>query len=149
MAMLGSGSQFDDAIKMLWRDDTSSAEDATWPHVTDLLEDPWFRRAWIMQEVVASRSVKLVCGGCAVDWDDLFSRLRHLSHQKQLNEAVCTAFASFSRLVEMRVWESHPERWSILSLLERFRLKSSLTRDRFFSLLGIACSGNLAGFAPD
>ncbi|WAO97385.1 Hypothetical protein NCS54_01511000 [Fusarium falciforme] len=88
MAMLGSGSQFDDAIKMLWRDDTSSAEDATWSHVTDLLEDPWLRRAWIMQEAVASRSVKLVCGGCAVDWDDLFSRAPNDDRQQEAEDLI-------------------------------------------------------------
>ncbi|CAH0046527.1 unnamed protein product [Clonostachys solani] len=120
-------------------------------HVSTIFSHPWFERAWIVQEAVASARVTLICGKYAVDWGDLYEATLNLSRQMTWLEADSPpSWLSFHTLSELRVWESRGQRWSILLLLETFRkVKSTLARDRFFSLLGIACDGNLDGFEPD
>ncbi|KAL6354194.1 hypothetical protein LRP88_12528 [Fusarium phalaenopsidis] len=118
--------------------------------ITKLFEDPWFTRVWIVQEAVASPVVKFVCGKYIVDWDHLYDSVCHLKQNLQLPAAVHRAWRPFNALSKLRVWEARQVRWSILLLLETFRnVRSTLTRDRLFALLGIACDGDLPELTPD
>ncbi|KAJ3456983.1 hypothetical protein MRS44_014124 [Fusarium solani] len=134
-----------------WRERGMPPEDEHTSYlITKLFEDPWFTRVWIVQEAVASPVVKFICGKYIVDWDHLYDSVCHLKQNLQLPAAVHRAWRPFNTLSKLRVWEARQVRWSILLLLETFRnVRSTLTRDRFFALLGIACDGDLPGFRPD
>ena len=51
-----------------------TAEDAVWKTIGALFNRPWFRRVWIMQELLVSPAVKVVCGKWALGWDDIQGR---------------------------------------------------------------------------
>ncbi|KAK5113330.1 hypothetical protein LTR85_010947 [Meristemomyces frigidus] len=60
------------------------------------------------------------------------------------------SWTPFLTLGSLREWEARKKRWTIFQLLEGFRyVDSTLKRDRFFALLGIASDGHLEGFEPD
>jgi hypothetical protein len=63
----------------------------SWTALSKLLERPWFRRVWVIQEMVAAKGVTLVCGreklglGGFVDWKDLVKFVLHLKRWGNLN----------------------------------------------------------------
>lgn len=44
--------------------------DDIWTSIRSLFDLPWFRRVWIVQEVVAAPVVNIICGKWVIDWDD-------------------------------------------------------------------------------
>ncbi|KAM0424514.1 hypothetical protein ACHAPT_010228 [Fusarium lateritium] len=164
-AMLGYGSLMGPAVEALKAlrethvEDPESAElmagnaeywESIWVLIVDIFKNLWFRRAWIVQEAVASPEVVFFCGSSTINWKDLFAIMRTLDQHQPFPADVAAAWAPFRTLSWLRSWEMRQTRWSVLLLLETFReVKSSLTRDRFFALLGISSDGNLPGFTPD
>jgi hypothetical protein len=125
-------------------------DDPIWSKIVALFNRAWFRRAWIVQEVVAAPSVKIACGAWTVDWNDLHGALELVSRRLQAPGIDASAWAPFLTLGRMREWEARDCRWSLSLLLETFRhVQSSLRRDRIFSLVGLACDGDDAAFEPD
>jgi hypothetical protein len=127
-----------------------------WSSVKALFELPYFRRAWIIQEVVAAPNVKLVCGKWLLDWKDLYAALEIVDRRVQIAEYdegvsdIRSSWEPFTKLAIQREWEARQHRWSLLMLLEHFRYaESTLSRDRLFALVGLASDGNEAEFEPD
>ncbi|KZM20137.1 hypothetical protein ST47_g8701 [Ascochyta rabiei] len=122
-----------------------------WDSVVQFFKVAWFQRAWIVQEVIAAPSVKVVCGQWMVDWSDLFFTMELVDKRfRRTSKVDISAWKSFKILGEHREWEATKRRWPLLLLLETFRhTESGFMRDRFFSLLGLANDGNLAEFEPD
>jgi Heterokaryon incompatibility protein (HET) len=60
-----------------------------WGAFAKLLERPWFRRIWIIQEIVAAGKTILVCSPISdievVDWEDLVKVIKHLEFEDYLN----------------------------------------------------------------
>ncbi|KAK6071169.1 heterokaryon incompatibility protein [Seiridium cupressi] len=44
-----------------------------------ILQRPWFRRSWVIQETVLARRIKLICGDDELDWDDFIRILQSVS----------------------------------------------------------------------
>ncbi|KAF9777760.1 hypothetical protein IL306_004328 [Fusarium sp. DS 682] len=121
-----------------------------WAGLIELLNHAWFRRVWIVQEAVASPIVKFVCDKYIIRWEDMAQALWYLVKDGVLSHDVLDALQPFRILNDLRAWDERQTRWSILLLLEVFRgLQSTLKRDRYYALLGIACDGNLPDFEPD
>jgi hypothetical protein len=127
-----------------------------WSSVKALFTLPYFRRAWIIQEVVVTPNVKLVCGEWLIAWKDFYAALEVLDrevHVAEYEEKISDIRASwepFTRLAVQREWETRQHRWSLLMLLEHFRYaESTLSRDRLFALVGLASDGNEVDFEPD
>jgi hypothetical protein len=51
------------------RGQTSFLLDSRWIALGDLLQRPWWTRAWIVQEVVVSNNAIIVCGDFALSWN--------------------------------------------------------------------------------
>ncbi|KAK6365111.1 hypothetical protein LTS17_011589 [Exophiala oligosperma] len=103
---------------------TPPLDAAIWVDVRALFSRPWFRRAWIVQEMVIAPMVKVICGKWMIEWHDLFAA--------------------------MEIWEARGQRWPLSLLLETYRhVASTLTRDRFFALLGLAVDGDRDEFHPN
>jgi hypothetical protein len=130
-------------------------DDNVWGSVQEMFSCPWFRRVWIVQEVVTASRVRVVCGKWIVDWSDLHCAIEIVDREVQISESdrflrLRSSWAPFLTLAAQREWEARHYRWSFISLLENFRhVGSTLSRDRFFALLGLASDANDAGFELD
>lgn len=62
--------------------------DEIWARVAAFFGNPWFRRAWIVQEAVIARRLKIVCGKTRIDWNHLFLVMDHID--KELETAQTT-----------------------------------------------------------
>lgn len=127
--------------------------DPIWLKTVDFFRNDWFRRVWIIQEVVIARKMKLICGNYTLDWDDLYSATQKIDQDPEMRtqgDEVRQSWQPFLRLGDLRHYEARSSRLSILVLLETFRhCQSTMRRDRFFSLLGIAADGHLDDFDLD
>jgi hypothetical protein len=133
---------------------TPCLNDAIWSSVKNLSDLPWFRRVWIIQEIVAATHVRIVCGKWVINWQDLHSAVEVIDHEVQLSDIdlsnLKSSWEPFLSLAAHREWEANRYRWSLIMLLENFRyVQSTLCRDRFFALLGLASDGDEEEFEPD
>ena len=129
-------------------------DDAIWASVGALFTISWFRRIWVIQEVVAAPNVKLVCGKWIIDWNDLYLATEIVDRQVNLAYNgllhLRPSWEPFMSLAAQREWEARNHRWTLFMLLEKFRYaESTLSRDRLFALLPLASDGNEAEFEPD
>jgi hypothetical protein len=127
-----------------------------WTSIEELFRLPYFRRAWIIQEVVAAHRVKIVCGNWVIKWEDLRSALATVDLELQIADygerfdKLRASWEPFMKLAAQREWETRQHRWALLKLLENFRhAESTLKRDRLFALVGLASDGNESEFEPD
>jgi hypothetical protein len=133
----------------------SFLENDAWTSVQNLFGLPWFRRVWVIQEIAASRAVKIVCGKWTVDWEDLYRATDIIDRELQSSHKpylylLQNSWEPFQALVTVREWEAKRYRWTLLMLLEKFRnAESTYKRDRLFALLGLASDGNEESFQPD
>lgn len=130
-------------------------DDPVWSSVEALFSLPWFQRAWIIQETVASADLRVVCGRSLVNWNHLQTVVEIVHHEAETSEhevlvRVRSKLEPFMALAMQREWEARRYRWTLVSLLEHFRhAESTLRRDRFFALLGLASDANEPEFEPD
>lgn len=126
-------------------------DDALWVSVKAFFDSTWFRRVWIIQEAVVSPTVNVVCGGWTARWDYLQQALDIIREGPQLlPQSIASCWAPFLALSNLRAWESRMCRWNLLCLLDTFSYAdSTLKRDRFFALLGLASDGHQDEFEPD
>jgi hypothetical protein len=129
--------------------------DPIWLEIGALFERPWFKRAWIIQEVVVATSVRVVCGKWMIDWNDLLTTIDIITRESQdllgrPFEVAQQKWRRFSTLAKLREREARHDRRPLLELLEDFRdFKSLIDHDRFFCLLGLAIDGNNTEFVLD
>ena len=129
-------------------------DDGIWTSVGAVFALSWFRRVWVIQEIVAAPNVKIVCGKWIIDWSDLHLAMEIVDREVQLFENDFSHFKSswepFLSLAAQREWEARHYRWTLIMLLENFRYaESTFKRDRLFALLGLASDGNEEDFEPD
>jgi hypothetical protein len=145
-------------IPASWNDERiPRADDPVWDSVETLFSCSWFRRAWIVQETVTAAEVRVVCGKWLIDFGDLHQAVQIVHSETQASAHISSRFQRlgaslepFLMLATQREWELEQHRWALISLLEHFRhLESTLSRDRFFALLGLASDANEPEFAPD
>lgn len=127
-----------------------------WKAIKSLFSLPYFRRAWIVQEVVAAPKLKIVCGKWLIDWKDFHAALEIVDREVQIAEhedqalGLRSTWEPFVKLATQREWESRQYRWSLLMLLEHFRYtQATHARDRLFALVGLASDGNEKDFEPN
>ncbi|KAL8369894.1 hypothetical protein RB595_000309 [Gaeumannomyces hyphopodioides] len=126
-------------------------------HLSQLFGNEWFRRRWVIQEVVRSQSAEVVWGKCRIAWHwvglcaailrtQQTPRLDNSGYcERPLFPGVYGAYLVF-RLSRHGSPDGMPFRPSFLQLLRLTRdFKSSKSIDQFFALLGIATRENPAG----
>jgi Heterokaryon incompatibility protein (HET) len=130
------------------------ARDTVWEPIVEFFARPWFRRVWIIQEIIVAAKVKVVCGEWTIDWNDLFSAIEVCDHEIKIAgddfRFLDEKFAHFRILATFREWQARRTCWGLFSLLESFRYaEATLQRDRLFALLGFAADSKNPAFAPD
>ena len=142
------------AVPKLWASKpVPPPQDPIWNAIHDFFANPWFRRAWVIQEIVFASSIRVICGKWIVEWNDLFGAMETIDHE------ICTSseysvpnlsWSHFLQIATHREREARKTRLALINLLESFRhAESTLTRDRFFSLLGFAADSENPAFEPD
>ena len=126
-----------------------------WSAVCDLLNQPWFRRRWVVQEASVSREVWVVYGTRGMQWErfsDAVERCAYLWNDISQRPATPTAdvLPTFG-ITQLRLRNSQGKMsTNLLELLIRFR-RSDSTRfeDRIFALLGLCEPHELDANRPD
>ncbi|KAK3933754.1 heterokaryon incompatibility protein-domain-containing protein [Diplogelasinospora grovesii] len=101
----------------------------------ELLGRPWFRRVWILQEVVSARHATVICGGKSIS-GTIFAILPFLMDVKcdDYTQAVLDIMPGPAR--ETSWWGD--ER-TLKMLLRKFRTsKATMSQDKIYALLGIS-----------
>ncbi|KLU87143.1 hypothetical protein MAPG_06147 [Magnaporthiopsis poae ATCC 64411] len=138
--------------------DVGDLKQEDWALLAQLYQNKWFRRRWVIQEVVCSQSPEVVWGKCRIAWHWVglcaaILRTQHTfppDHPWSLPAAhgVYAAYLIF-RLSRHSSPDGTPFTPSFLQLLrltEQFDSSESL--DQFFAILGIATRENQTGTAP-
>lgn len=121
-----------------------------WDDVRALFGRTWFRRVWIVQEVVIAPTLKISCGDWMIEWHDLFAAMEVVDQAHEVLSQDLRPWLPFLTFAKHREWEARLKRWPLYLLLENYRhVDSTLKRDRFFALIGLAHDGGLEDFAPD
>ena len=127
----------------------------------ELLDRPWWRRVWIVQEVVLAKRLILQCGPACMEWNDILKRIARdpSSSFLQLDSLVRSyepkkqAWPSDSCLTLSRLRKERlAKEWdkSIYDLLYSFRdFKVTDPRDRIHAFLGLATDIEGIPFTPD
>ena len=61
---------------------------AEWTSLSELFARPWFRRLWIVQEVVLGQEVQLQCGRSNLPWSTLEQLMKNLDQQLYLLDLI-------------------------------------------------------------
>lgn len=113
----------------------------------DLCERPYWRRMWVIQEIVHARSITVWCGAKSFTWDvveSLYLTLKTLedTHWFPHHEfAIQVLQSSAAVMVWQRAHWRHPDtpKPSLRTLIEVFRdWQCSDIRDKVFALVGMA-----------
>ncbi|KIM98489.1 hypothetical protein OIDMADRAFT_128054, partial [Oidiodendron maius Zn] len=120
-----------------------------WESVASLLDRPWFRRVWIIQEFIVGAQVAMICGEIITGWEDSDYRgTEGLRKQSRLN-----ALNAIIRIGRERIQSSvleHGEKSPLLTLLKLFSVtEATQPRDHLFALLGLASDTEDKSFDPD
>lgn len=100
-------------------------------HADDLLRLPYWRRVWIVQEIVLARRIIVMCGEVRVSLSSFHTKLSQLQFGESDNRT-----EGFWRIYELRQARGKWPLWRILH--EFWRWKSTKRLDRVYGFLGLA-----------
>jgi len=135
-------------------------ESKVWTHIVVLFQREWFRRAWIIQEIVLASEVKFVCGSWEISWDDVFaavkicldwsSTLRVAHHRvREMLSSLKPSYTLAETKTAFKKMKLSP-RFDMMALLDEFAYTQSTKEcDKLFALLGISSDAQTAAFDPD
>ena len=124
--------------------------------IRELLNRPWFKRVWIVQELVRGSDVFIVCGDLELNWESFFNavvdceRLINLSlkdgESGDFEECTGPTYA-LGRTRELLVFERR--KLTLLELLEFFAYTGATREeDKLFALRGLAYDVSGDAFDP-
>jgi hypothetical protein len=141
-----------------------SLEDGAFRALVELIDRPWFKRVWVIQEVVVSKETTVCCGNLKLPWTDfeltaaavhgylatiektLFAGLSDKSHPFESSVAVkrfeklgdgCMRIRIIATLIRERLENKGPK--TLNHIIQKFRSSESTDpRDKIYALLGIA-----------
>lgn len=116
----------------------------------ELLSRPWFQRIWVLQEIAASKSAKVICGEQCVSWDEFINAIM-----------VCKAFGLMPILTNPvnTLWPqliaglrrdiTRGRQLNLLELLVAFRhCNATDARDKIYALCGLVAQ-EIPNVVPD
>jgi hypothetical protein len=149
-------------------DNTSEERDPCWgkPDVSDLFQDllvhgvseiiemtehEWWRRVWVIQEVVLSREVVLRRGDEKLDWDTFYILPAIARYPGTSGEDYAMDFAKMVQRLRVQIRKTDSGKLpSLLDLVHSFRFQaSSLGADKIYALTGLLPANHPSLLAPD
>ncbi|EXJ66070.1 uncharacterized protein A1O5_10684 [Cladophialophora psammophila CBS 110553] len=148
----------EEGSQSLGSDEIPPVEDSSWVAISKLFRRKWFRRVWIVQEVILASQLTLVCGDDRIPWRQFYEAAKYCDDQasdsqlsvvfpKNGHQTAIVSLGEFKTSYE----EGGPEaRQDLHTLLRVFKLTESTSRrDKLFALLSLAKDGTTKGFSPD
>jgi hypothetical protein len=131
-----------------------------WTALSIFLENPWFQRTWIVQEVVFAKQIDLICGEKKIQWFWVASVLgmiinngllrlltRHIEGELSIPPKGIHATVN-ALAIRILHQASQPPSISWL-LVDCWRLDATDGRDKVFALLGMASDAQDSDFEPN
>ncbi|CZT10030.1 uncharacterized protein RCO7_03176 [Rhynchosporium graminicola] len=123
-------------------------DDPTWRAIGQLIQKPWFGRAWIIQEIAVSREAYLHCGSASIRWTDFY-----IGFLVGINSGLFTmrpdafpnslAYQQVIQLIMTCYCFNNPQipPFDLPTLLESHRLAGAVdSKDKIYALLGLCDS---------
>ncbi|VUC33479.1 unnamed protein product [Clonostachys rosea] len=140
-------------------DAVNFAEEQVMGEAREILDRPWWRRTWVIQEAVLARKLIVMCGSEVVTWEsiqDLIEKRRLDTPKVEVCGVILGEMKNFPddtfRFITefRRKWHSKSSTINILEVLYRCRaLRCAKPQDKVFGFLGIAPSVRAFGIKPD
>ena len=106
--------------------------------LSELAQNPWFRRVWVIQEVAVAREVIVQAGRTTISWLAFSAALEKCSNNHEM-KSVIEAVSTINTIRTAR--SQKPYYMDLFVLLERFRhCLATDERDKVFALLGLTSS---------
>ena len=124
--------------------------------VLALCERRYWRRIWVVQEIMAAERIEVICGQKSVEWrcmDQVIKKLQRVVTNGRIEHhpyaaAVLESYAG-QMFEHKTMWENLPAAFRVVPLerlLEMFQnLECSDIRDKVYALLGLTGRGDLSG----
>ncbi|RSL52544.1 hypothetical protein CEP54_010861 [Fusarium duplospermum] len=146
---------FLDSIKS--KNESRSCKIDTFADLDAFLDRPWFKRVWIVQELVLPTKVTLVCGRSTMDWDEFFKAIQLCERGlnvsgHRLEEPLILQHASPAYALGMarKSLKEGRNKFGFLRLLDMFaHCQATKLVDKLFALLGLASDCSQQEFNPD
>lgn len=113
--------------------------DPAWNAFTNILQRPWFHRAWIVQETSVTRDVRIVCGSSWIAWEDFVRAVQYavdlgvfIAHGGSTTFQALRLFETRSNFQQHRLPSLHN------ILLHHRSFLATDARDKVFGLLSLA-----------
>lgn len=122
---------------------------STKKEVLSILSHEWFRRAWVIQEVIVAQQVNIRRGASELQWEKLYLFLNSADFREHFDS---TASTFIKDIQELRAKHASDQTVApnILDLVCRFRRQSAtFGSDKIYSLLGLLRDGYNWGIRPD
>ncbi|KAL1882306.1 hypothetical protein Daus18300_000792 [Diaporthe australafricana] len=115
----------------------------------EMLDRPWFRRVWVLQEVASARSAVVLCGAKYVH-SRTFAQMPALMGLKNVDSHAQAVLDIMPGPLRQRSWWTTSDR-DLKALLIKFRSsQAGDPRDRIYALLGISSdASNKTAVPPD
>ena len=153
-----SGAKKDGAKQSWWptanHDQLTTVPRKTWKAFFDLLNRPWFTRAWVVQEVVVSSNLWVVCGNKVIHWSVLVVAILYVVQ----SQAWVLEYYGMPNLNAFLLLQLSQQEYSqglqtihYEVLLRHREAKASDARDHIFAFYGLPCHVSLKrhGIEPD
>ncbi|EUC41320.1 hypothetical protein COCMIDRAFT_106492 [Bipolaris oryzae ATCC 44560] len=111
----------------------------------------WWRRAWVVQEVVVGRHVVMQCGAFQVDWEAMHKLFTYGPFANDLFRGYRPpSFAKYIQSLREEANDAEDSGVTLGDLVIRFRLQSAtFGSDKIYALLGLLHSDNPSLITPD
>ncbi|KAH6684557.1 heterokaryon incompatibility protein-domain-containing protein [Halenospora varia] len=119
----------------------------SWEAFRNIFQRPYFRRMWILQEVVLGSKCRVYCGSYAMGWNDM-ARAALCFKTDITNNFEALEVVQIIRGLKQRI--SCGEDRSLLYLLSQtYDLQCTNPRDKVYGLLGLASDTHKGEIIPD
>lgn len=139
-----------------WQTTANLLKEQEYGEMSEILDRPWWRRVWIVQEAVLAKQAVLRCGTDEVSWERIRKRTRHLNTYKEISDMDVPGEYSFpdaelSILDELRSsWRAGTFAMTPYELLfETRRFDCTDPRDRLYAFIGLAVDSASIDITPD
>jgi len=125
-----------------------------WRIIDMFLQRPWFRRAWVVQEIAMACRVEVMCGGHTLDWRHLATTIEDLHHSglaaEHLSKDSQLSAQNVSEIEVLRksIWV-RKERSILDILLATNSTDCSDQRDKIFAMLSLTADSDQLEFPID
>lgn len=107
---------------------------------------PYWRRLWIIQEILSASSVDILCGSKALRWDDFWTGIQVIANVKIITSGPKRACVSTAAYAIAKKASAHSQSYSmeeLIRLCSTCQSECEDIRDRIFGLLSLAKDFNI------